>query len=475
MPPRSPSGADLHAIVNPNGLATNAWFEYWENPGIRKRFGQPVRGSGTDNVNVISALTGLDFATKYYYRIVARNSTGDSVGSTLNFTTAGGVPVVTTKQASSITSGGAVLNATVNPSGLATYAWFEYGDNTAMGNIWDNQSRGSGTDNVNIATPALTGLKENTTYYYRIVATNTAGGPVYGDTFTFPTLKNPPPTADAGLDQSVYTRSASGPTTVTLDASGSTDPYGTIISYAWTQLSGATMVDLDNSALATPSFTVPQFGYFDPPQELLFEVTVTDDRGLSDTKNVKVTVNWGFFDDFSTDTTSTYTVAKDPVGNPGSLTYDAPDADAYVTTGPTGAGNTVQITHLFDFGPGNNTDTAVFTMDVWPTSVGAGGGVKAVIGEGTGTYIKLSSYEDVVEKWVGDALIDSQPLTGNPTLNVNNTIRIEFTRSVTTVTAFGETVTLGGGDNRIPAMIYFSVATKAMNAYYDNFKLEVHP
>jgi hypothetical protein len=71
-------------------------------------------------------------------------------------------------------------------------------------------------------------------------------------------------------------------------------------------------------------------------------------------------------------------------------------------------------------------------------------------------------------------LIDSQPLTGNPTLNINNPVTITFTGSVTTVEAFGQTVTLGGGSQLVP-MAYFSVTATGMDALYDNFKLEIHP
>ena len=46
---------------------------------------------------------------------------------------------------------------------------------------------------------------------------------------------NPAPTADAGPDQTGIAAGA----TVTLDGSGSTDPEGHSITYAWTQVDGA--------------------------------------------------------------------------------------------------------------------------------------------------------------------------------------------------------------------------------------------
>ena len=94
--------------------------------------------------------------------------------------------------------------------------------------------------------------------------------------------ENEPPVADAGPDQKVDEG-----TLVTLDGSGSTDPDDGIASYEWTQLSGTAVTLSDPSAVA-PTFTVPDV---DPYGELLtFELTVTDNGGLTstDTCNVRI-------------------------------------------------------------------------------------------------------------------------------------------------------------------------------------------
>ena len=95
-----------------------------------------------------------------------------------------------------------------------------------------------------------------------------------------------PPEADAGSPQIV-----SEAVSVHLDASGSTDPDGTISRYTWRQSAGPTLT-LFGSDTAMPSFMAP-------PVEsgaewlLSFEVTVTDDTGLqaSDTVSITVTDN----------------------------------------------------------------------------------------------------------------------------------------------------------------------------------------
>ena len=371
------TGADLNAIVNPNGRDTTAWFEYGKTAALGTSTDNQLLGNGVDNVIVTETLSGLDVATEYFFRVVASSSAGTSNGTTLSFTTAGGIPLVTTKAVldNTITSTGGELRADVIPSGLETTAWFEYGtDNTFVTiTTTDNQTIPAGTSAVPIKAP-ISGFNVGDTIYYRVAAANSQGPSLKGEVFSFTTL-NQPPTANAGADQSVYTRSATGATTVILDASGSTaDPLKEIASYAWTQLSG-TGVTLDDDTLQTPSFTAPALAYGDPSLDLVFEVTVTDNTGLSATDNVNVTVNWGFFDDFSTDTTATYTVAKSPPGNSGGIAYDDINQVADIITGAAGIAN--QISHLYAFGAGNGTDTGEFTVDIWPyQSFGAGAGVE---------------------------------------------------------------------------------------------------
>lgn len=76
------------------------------------------------------------------------------------------------------------------------------------------------------------------------------------------------PVADAGSPQTV-----SGGSPVVLDASGSADGDGDPLTYAWSQVSGPTVV-LNGAGTATPTFTAPARTATD--QTLVFEVDVTD-------------------------------------------------------------------------------------------------------------------------------------------------------------------------------------------------------
>jgi len=76
---------------------------------------------------------------------------------------------------------------------------------------------------------------------------------------------------------------------VTLDASPSSDSDGDAITFAWSQSSG-TSVSLTNATSAQASFTAPDLL---ATENLIFEVTVTDSLGATDTAMVTVTVNDG--------------------------------------------------------------------------------------------------------------------------------------------------------------------------------------
>ena len=90
---------------------------------------------------------------------------------------------------------------------------------------------------------------------------------------------NVPPVAYAGPDQDVNAGA-----TVTLDGSGSSDSDGTIVGYSWTQ-TGRTTVTLANASTANPTFTAPNIS-----ETLTFELTVTNDRGVTATDFVYVNV-----------------------------------------------------------------------------------------------------------------------------------------------------------------------------------------
>jgi hypothetical protein len=92
-------------------------------------------------------------------------------------------PSVTTGRATNVAMNSATLNGTVNPNGIATTYYFQWGLTSSYGNTTSTQSAGSGTSNVAVSAD-LTGLVPKTTYHYRLVATNSIGTS-YGAHMTF--------------------------------------------------------------------------------------------------------------------------------------------------------------------------------------------------------------------------------------------------------------------------------------------------
>ena len=178
--------ATLNGSLNPDGLTTSVHFEY----GPTTNYGFTTANqsfTGTTDRNVTANISGLTAHATYHFRIVATNSAGTTVGSDRTFTTlsATGAPVVITNLATLIASFSATLNGSVDPHGLPTTVYFQYGTTTNYGNTTPPQNRNGNTfQNVSAN---ITPLNANTTYHFRIVATNSQGMR-FGNDRTFTTL-----------------------------------------------------------------------------------------------------------------------------------------------------------------------------------------------------------------------------------------------------------------------------------------------
>src|SRR5207249_948083 len=140
------------------------------------------------------AISGLMCGTTYHFRATATNASGTGVGLDATFVTQPCAPA--TNAASSLTQTSATLNGNLNPNGIATSGFFEYGLTTSYGTATSPQPLGSGSSVVafNAATGAT--LICGTVYHYRASATNVSGTTA-GSDGNFLTLPCPPTTQAA--------------------------------------------------------------------------------------------------------------------------------------------------------------------------------------------------------------------------------------------------------------------------------------
>jgi uncharacterized repeat protein (TIGR03803 family) len=120
------------------------------------------------------------------------NQTGANLGTSSHTLTINNrsMPEAFTDPASAILANGATLNGRVNPGGLATDYWFEYGPTTAYGNVTATQSIAA-SNTLTAVTFAFTGGTPTT--HFRLVAQNSTGS-TYGINQAF-TASNAPSAA----------------------------------------------------------------------------------------------------------------------------------------------------------------------------------------------------------------------------------------------------------------------------------------
>jgi N-acetylneuraminic acid mutarotase len=177
--------ATLNGSVNPRGSTTTVYFEW----GTTTSYGHTTPAqtrTGNTSLPITANISGLNASHLYHFRIVATNGGGTSFGSDRTFTTlsATGAPVVVTNPATNVAHSSATLNGSVDPHGLTTTVSFQYGTTTSYGHTTANQTKTGNTYQSVLA--SISGLSGNTTYHFRIKASN-SGGARYGSDKTFTT------------------------------------------------------------------------------------------------------------------------------------------------------------------------------------------------------------------------------------------------------------------------------------------------
>jgi hypothetical protein len=136
--------------------------------------------SGAVKQAVSAPVTALQPNVTYSFCLLARNSAGEtSVGQAVQFTTPPAPPTIESEATSSVKATEARLEGVVNPNNQVTECKFQYGTEPLL-------ATGTTTASCEPASfPAsfggqgvglnVSGLTQDTTYYYRVLATNEAG------------------------------------------------------------------------------------------------------------------------------------------------------------------------------------------------------------------------------------------------------------------------------------------------------------
>ena len=134
--------ATLNGSLDPHGLSTSVHFQYGTTTSYGHTTANQIKNGNTYQ-NLAANISGLTASTTYHFRIVAINSAGTTYGADRTFTTlsATGPPVVTINPARLIASFSATLNGTVDPHGLATSVYFQYGTTNSYGLTTTPQSQ----------------------------------------------------------------------------------------------------------------------------------------------------------------------------------------------------------------------------------------------------------------------------------------------------------------------------------------------
>ena len=227
------TSATLPGSVTANGAVTAVMFCFGTSAATTDGFldsctsvtaAQSPLAANSAAAAVSIELTGLAYATTYYFQVVGDNSRGTAAGEVKSFTTTAVAPTATTL-AATVNATTATLNGTVAAGGADATVKFCFSSSSSTNNgVLSNcgaqtatpssiVGRGTGAVSLNVS-----GLSSATTYYFQVFATN-AIGTTYGAVLNF----------KAGAPATI-TNDASAVSTSAATLNGSVDPNGSAVS-----------------------------------------------------------------------------------------------------------------------------------------------------------------------------------------------------------------------------------------------------
>jgi hypothetical protein len=287
IPPVADAGADQTITLPTNSVTLNGTASSDADGSIASYTWSKISGPASytlGNANAATtSLTGLVQGT-YQLQLMVTDNNGASALDTINITVNPAppppnvAPVANAGADQSITlpTNTVTLNGSASSDAdgaIVSYAWTQI----------NGPSPAIIASASNIIS-AVNGLVQGT-YSFRLVVTDNNGA-TDNDTVVVivspaPPPANSPPVANAGVDQSITLPTSS----VTLNGSASSDPDGTIVSYAWSKISGPSSSIIANASNVTTAVNNLVQGTY------LFRLVVTDNSGATSDDTVMVTVN----------------------------------------------------------------------------------------------------------------------------------------------------------------------------------------
>jgi len=228
----APTEARLEGLVNPNNQSTVCHVQYGTEASLTTSTTvacEPETLEGYGNQGSL-VLPGLTQATPYYYRVVAKNASGEVESAAIEHFTTGTPEPPEASKVVPVTATEATLKGVLNPRHAGEAGSYEFvyeqsasecqggGEKKAP----EHAETAAGNEKEATKEVTVTGLEPGTTYTFCLLAKNTAEEPAISTPVTFTTLAVVPTITDeftSGVEGTVATLHAS------IDPGGASTTY----------------------------------------------------------------------------------------------------------------------------------------------------------------------------------------------------------------------------------------------------------